>query len=159
MSAYPTSTLPHHGERSREVAQRVDWQLCHTVDTRPGRPGSREVGQLIDGGLRSRRGDLDSPIVMVSNPSREPGASRRFAHEPSEPDALNFPDDLEMNRRHPSSAAARPPQERREYRRENGGVGGLGRDGRDVNLAAPHAVRQPIERRGDPCSVGRIRLR
>jgi len=78
---------------------------------------------------------------MISNPSREPGTTRGFAHEPSEPDALNFPNDFEMNSRHPSSAAARPSQERRENRGENGGVGGLGRDGRNVNLAAPHTVR------------------
>jgi hypothetical protein len=135
------ATLPHNGEWSREVVQPVDRQFGNAVHAGPGWSRSRDTRELLDGRLSPRRGNLHSAVAMVSNPSREPGTTRRFTHEPSEPDALNLPNDFEMNRRHPSSAAARPSQERRENRGENGGVGGLGRDGRNVNLAAPHTVR------------------
>jgi hypothetical protein len=43
--------------------------------------------------------------------------------------------------------AVRPSQERGEHRCQDGGLGRFGRHGRDVNFAAPHALRQPIESR------------
>ena len=139
-------TLSHNGKRSRKVVEPCERKLGDMLDVRAGRAGPRRGLERRDRGIGSRCRDLDAAVVTVTDPSRQPGATSRFPHEPSEADALYSADDFEMNRRHPSSAAVRPSKERREHRCQHSRVGRFGRNGRDVNLAASHALRQPIER-------------
>ena len=143
-------TLPQDGKRSREVFEIVHRQLRDAVDAGPSGTRPRRVEQIRYRVVGARRGDFHRALRTIANPPGKVPTARRFADEPTEPDALNPSDDLDVNRRHPSSAArARPSQKRGKHRCENSGVGGLRGYGRDVNFTAPDTPRQLLECRRD----------
>ena len=111
-------TLPHDGERSWKVVQTVERQVVDSVDAGSKRPGASVGQEFRDRLIGPGGGDFDPAVIAVPDPSGEVQAASCLAHEPPKPYALNLPDDLDVNRRHPSSAAARPSQECREHRRE-----------------------------------------
>ena len=138
-------TLAHHSERSWKLVESRQRQLADAIDPCAWRPSASSRHQLGNGRFGSRRRDLDTPILAVSNPPRKLRTAGDFAHEPAKANSLDSPDHFEMYRCHSSSAAARPSQKRGEHRSEDSGIRRFWRNGRNVNLAAADPLRQPIQ--------------
>ena len=138
-------TLADHGERSWKLVESRQRQLADAIDPCAWRPSASSRHQLGNGRFGSRRRDLDTPILAVSNPPRELRAAGDLAHEPTKANSLDLPDHFEMYRCHSSSAAARPSQKRGEHRSEDSGIRRFWRNGRNVNLATADPLRQPIQ--------------
>lgn len=71
-------------------------EFGNVLDTGARRSRLRSRHQLGDGGFGAGCRDLDMTVFAIPDPTCEPGLSRRFADEPTEPNALYPADNFEM---------------------------------------------------------------
>src|SRR6187455_2360924 len=91
-------TLSDHGERSREIVELSQRKFADVIDPCTWGPSACRRQEIADSRFGTRGGDLHAAVGVVSHPPSESGATGRFAHEPPESNALDLPDDFDMDR-------------------------------------------------------------
>src|SRR5689334_21419163 len=69
----------------------VVWEISDGLDAGTWRPVADRGSQRLNGPCVAFSHDLDAPVRAVQDPPGEVVTAGRFAHEPTEPDALHEP--------------------------------------------------------------------